>query len=76
MDVPTERLLALWKGNRIVIDSAPVAHPAAGLSEESWNQAWIEDCWQPVHEIFRTSPENLRLLLFWSKGAIRREIGL
>lgn len=74
--VPTERFLALWRGNRIAIDSAPVASPAAGLDEQSWNRDWIEACWRPVHEVFRTSPENLRLLRFWSHGAILGEIGL
>ena len=76
LELPTERLLALWKGNRITIDCEPVAPAAAGLDEESCNRAWLEACRQPIDEVLRTSPENIRRLRFWSEGAICKEIGL
>lgn len=62
MDVPTVVGLALWRGNRITIQFAPLEPPDATLSEDEWNLEWLQRSWRFVEPVLAESPENLRFL--------------
>lgn len=62
LGVPTVAALALWRGNRIAIEFAPVAPPDASLQESEWMTRWLERSWAFVEPILLESPENLRFL--------------
>jgi len=74
--LPSDCMLALWRGNRIAVTSEPVPPPDAGLDEEAWNRQWMESFWRSADGAVLASPENLRFLLFTADGGIRREVGL
>ncbi len=62
LDVPAVTGLALWHGDRIRIRFVPLEPPSPGLSEDEWNQAWLDRSWAVVEPVLGDSPENLRFL--------------
>ncbi len=76
LNIPTYAALALWRGNRIRIELKAIPHPARDVPEEDWHRLWLESLWSLMENVIRSSPENLRFLLFIDNGAMRRELGL
>lgn len=74
--VPTFLVLALWRRNRVGIVCERLDVPAAGLSDEAWQDAWLDRYWSKLEERLPSSPENLRFLRGIDEGRFRRELGV
>jgi len=74
--ISTVRLLALWRGNRIAIESELIPLPDMGLAAEEWNRQWMEEFWRSADGAVKDTPENLRILMSWPGEPIRKETGL
>lgn len=68
---PAFTTLALWAGNRIRLEVQPIPAPSDALPPEAWHRAWIEQHWQHMQGVIRSSPENLRFLC----SMFRKEFG-
>lgn len=62
LNVKSFVLLALWEGNRIVLQSFPIQAPDPSLPAEEYQREWIMAYWDVISPVFETSPENLRFL--------------
>lgn len=62
LDVPTVVGLALWKGDRVVIEFSRLESPDTSLPDSRWTTQWLERSWSCMERILMESPENLRFL--------------
>ena len=76
MALPACLLLTLWERERISIVCQPLEAPDDRLDDDAWIGRWLDGVRQPIDDIVRRSPENLRFLLFLDNRAIGRELGL
>lgn len=76
LKLPVFQFLALWEGERIRVLCNRLPPPDPELPADEWDRQWVERYWETVEPVIRSSPENLRFLLFAKKGAIRRSLDL
>ena len=68
--------LVLWKQQRLSAIELPLAKPEVDISIQESSAKWFDEIWEDIKPILRSSPENLRFLLFEGRGAIASAIGL
>lgn len=76
LTVPTFFVLALWHGNRIRIICQRMELPYNEMTDEQWQQAWLDRYWSELEKLIPSTPENLRFLRNIDNGRFKLELGL
>ena len=76
LGLPAFLVLALWRGNRVRISCERIEAPPAELTEDAWEDAWLDRYHVGVEDVVLASPENLRFLRGIDAGRFRRELGV
>lgn len=73
--VPCFLVMALWRGDRVAITGTRLLDPCASISDEEWNQKWVDCYWQAVHKAMLAGPENIRMLRAVANGSLLSKVG-
>lgn len=76
LGVPAFFVVALWRGNRVRIESALLEVPDSGLTDEEWNRAWVERYAACMERASLSGPENMRMLRSVAGGGLLRAVGV
>lgn len=76
LGVPAFFIVALWHGDRIRIASARLEAPEGDLTDDEWNQRWVQAYAAHLGRAAGCGPENLRVLRAVAGGALARAVGV
>lgn len=62
LNIPFVFCLALWSGERVLIQCSGINVPDQALPEQQWHEEWVRKYWAFLEPIIRNSPENLRFM--------------
>ncbi len=76
LNVPTFFVLAQWHGNRIRIKCQRMEVSYNEMTDEQWQQAWLDRYWSELEKLITSRPENLRFLRNIDDGRFLQDLGL
>lgn len=76
LGAPAFLVMALWRGDRVRVETTRLDAPDAVLPEDEWHRRWVAGYVAGMERALRSGPENLRVLRQVASGSLLGKVGM
>lgn len=75
LGVPAFLVTALWRGDRVRMETIRLDSPDAALPDDEWHRRWVAGYFAGMERAMRSGPENLRVLRGVARESLLNSVG-